>query len=172
VLKSDIPYLPEAFDRYIITAYDIEIIDGLMKAKEDIQSIPFGKLEQLGDKAYAPEKWTVKDMFQHMIDTERIFNYRALRFARMDATALPGFEENDYAANADASHRTIKDLIQEFINVRETTIQLFSSFTDKMLLAEGTASGRKITTLALGYSIIGHQLHHYKILNERYLVMI
>ncbi len=169
--KSDIPYVTEAFDNYIRVAYDIELIAGLQKAKHEMQSIPFSKLEELGDKAYAPNKWTVKDLLQHLIDSERIFNYRALRFARMDATALPGFEENDYAANADASHRTMQDLMQEFIAVRETTIQLFTSFTDKMLLAEGTASGRRITTLALGYAIIGHQLHHYKIIEERYLVM-
>ena len=169
--KSDIPYVTEAFDNYIQVAYDIELIEGLQKAKEEIHSIPFSKLEDLGDKAYAPNKWTVKDLFQHMIDTERIFNYRALRFARMDATALPGFEENDYAAHADAAHRNMKDLLQELITVRETTIQLFTSFTDKMLLAEGTASGRKITSLAIGYAIIGHQLHHYKVIQERYLTM-
>jgi uncharacterized damage-inducible protein DinB len=118
---------------------------------------------------YAPEKWTVKDVLQHMIDAERIFVYRALTFARKDGTPLPGFEENDYAANADTSVRSLQSLKDEFIATRNSTDIFLSNLTDEELKQEGSANNNPITVNAIAFIIIGHILHHKRVLEERYL---
>jgi hypothetical protein len=104
-----------------------------------------------------------------MIDAERIFAYRALRFARNDKTDLPGFEEKDYAPEANAHGRSIQHLADEAERVRLSTIDLFKSFTPEMLMREGTANKNKISVFNIGYIIPGHETHHRKILTERYL---
>ena len=118
---------------------------------------------------YEPNKWTPKDVILHIVDAERIFQYRALRIARCDKTALPGFEENSYVETANANSRTLNSIIEEFKLVRTTTIQLFETFNEHQLLEIGTASDKTISVRALLPIIIGHQLHHQNILNERYL---
>ena len=130
-----------------------------------VQNIPMDKF----DYSYAEGKWTIKDILQHLIDAERVFSYRALRFARLDATPLPGFEENDYALNANGSARTIKDLLSELLTVRESTLSLFKNFSDEILMRKGIASGNEMTVRAIGFIIIGHQNHHQKVFQERYL---
>ena len=129
------------------------------------QSIPLDKI----DYRYAEGKWTIKDILQHLIDTERIFAYRALRIARKDQTPLPGFEENDYADNAFANQRELNDLMDEFKVVRQSTIHLFRTFTDEQLAFLGTASDKLISVRAIGYIISGHQKHHINVFKERYL---
>jgi uncharacterized damage-inducible protein DinB len=126
----------------------------------------------LGDKVYAQDKWTVKQMLQHIIDTERIFTYRILRISRGDKTPLPGFEENDYANNAKVDSRTIDDLIREFALVRESSKALISSIDDITLLNEGIASGNPITAAAISFAMLGHLVHHISILEERYFPLI
>jgi uncharacterized damage-inducible protein DinB len=118
---------------------------------------------------YQEDKWTIKDIVRHIIDAERIFAYRALRFARFDRTPIPGFEENDYAANVNTTTIEMADLLQEFILVRKSTIKLFESFTEKMLAAKGIASGKEISVLALGFIVSGHAIHHQNVIRERYL---
>ncbi len=118
---------------------------------------------------YQEDKWTIKDIVRHIIDAERIFAYRALRFARFDRTPIPGFEENDYAANVNTSTIEMTDLLQEFILVRKSTIKLFESFTEEMLAAKGIASGKEISVLAIGFIISGHAIHHQNVVRERYL---
>ena len=106
-----------------------------------------------------------------MIDAERIFAYRALRFARNDKTPLSGFDENEYA-KADVSNRTVTDLLIEFAAVRQATLGLFLGFDDDILLRQGTASGNEISVLALGFTIVGHELHHFNVLRERYYPLV
>lgn len=130
-----------------------------------VQDIPMDK----HDYAYAEGKWKIKDIIQHLIDCERIFSYRALCFARNDQTALPGFEENDYAAEAKGNTRTIMSLLTELSAVRHSTMLLFKNFTDAELLHVGTASNNQMSVRAIGFIIIGHQNHHQKIFEERYL---
>ena len=130
-----------------------------------VQDIPMDKF----DYRYAEGKWTIKDIIQHLIDTERIFSYRALRFARNDKTDLPGYDENNYAAAAGADTRHLQTLLTELSIVRQGTINLFKSFSADALLNTGTASGYNVSVRALGYLIIGHQNHHIKIYKERYL---
>ncbi len=125
--------------------------------------------EEKADFSYAPNKWSLKDLFQHMIDTERIMGYRLLRIARNDQTPLPGFEENNYAVNAKAGNRTFDSLKIEFQALRQTTDLLIESLTEEQLSNAGTASGQRATANAIGYIIFGHLLHHKKIIEELYL---
>ena len=120
--------------------------------------------------AYAPDKWTIKQMLQHVIDTERIFAYRALVIARKEPAALLGFDENEYAKNATASHRNWKEMIAEWKILRQSTNILFGSFTEEDLKQKGTASNLPISVNALGFIIFGHALHHLHVLKERYSI--
>ena len=130
-----------------------------------VQNIPMDK----HDYRYAEGKWTIKDIIQHLIDTERVFSYRALRFARNDSTELPGYDENLYAATANGSERKLQEMLTELALVRQSTIMLFKSFGEEALLRKGIASGNPATVRALGFIIIGHQNHHIKVFKERYL---
>ncbi len=118
---------------------------------------------------YAEDKWTVKEMLQHIIDTERIFAYRALVIARKDKTALPGFDENDYARESEANNRTWRSLVDEFELVRKSTDCLLLSFSPEQLQQVGTTNNYATSTEAVCFIIFGHILHHKNILVERYL---
>jgi len=130
-----------------------------------VQDIPMDR----HDYRYAEGKWTIKDIIQHLIDTERIFSYRALRFARNDTTQLPGFDENSYAIAAAGSERKLQEMLTELALVRQSTIMLFKSFSYEDVLKNGVASGNVASVLALGFIIIGHQNHHINVFKERYL---
>ncbi len=170
--KSNINPMPEYFDRYINLVPDIEIIEAFDNSIEQLNSIDRDLFTKLDGKRYAPDKWTVKDIIQHSIDTERILSYRALRFARNDDTPLHGFDENSYAVNTTANDRTIISLLQELMLVRGTTKMMFENFNHPMLLRKGIASNKEISVLALGFTIIGHQLHHLRIIEQRYIPLI
>jgi len=130
-----------------------------------VREIPMDKY----DYRYAEGKWTIKDIIQHLIDSERVFAYRAMRFARHDETALPGFDENLFAANANADKRSINDLLTEMSALRHANIAMFKAFSQEELLNKGTASGYTVSVRAFGFLIIGHQNHHIKVFRERYL---
>ena len=119
--------------------------------------------------AYADGKWTLKEMLQHIIDAERIFAYRALCFARKEAATLPSFEENDYAAASEGNRRTWKDLTEEFVAVRKSTLFLYESFSPDMLATVGKAGSNSLSVSELGFTILGHFYHHKRIMEERYL---
>lgn len=130
-----------------------------------VQNIPADKY----DYRYVEGKWAIKDIIQHLIDAERIFAYRALRFARNDKTPLASFEENDYVEEAQATKRSLQELLSELLMVRQATIALFKSFNAEELLRIGIASDNPMSVRALGFVIIGHQNHHQRIFEERYL---
>lgn len=130
-----------------------------------VQDIPMDKF----DYRYAEGKWTIKGILQHIIDAERVFAYRALRFARNDKTELPGFEENSYADQAHGNKRSIQVLLTELAVVRQSTLSLFKSLSEEELLRSGIASNNPMSVRALGFVIIGHQNHHQRIFKERYL---
>lgn len=130
-----------------------------------LNSIPATK----HDFRYAEGKWTIKEVLQHLIDSERVFAYRALRIARKDTTPLHGFDENHYAANAKADKRSWNELMEEFQLVRRSSEIFFRSLDEDQLEANGTASDSPTYVTALGYIIIGHGLHHKNVLQERYL---
>lgn len=117
---------------------------------------------------YAPGKWTQKELLQHVLDSERIFAYRALCFARSEKQLLPAFSENDYAAVSDANRRGHHDLLQEYRVVRESTILLFKSFSETQLKQSGQLPAGRISVNALGFAICGHNLHHLSVCRTRY----
>jgi uncharacterized damage-inducible protein DinB len=130
-----------------------------------VQDIPMDKF----DYSYAEGKWTIKDIIQHIIDAERVFAYRALRFARNDSTELPGYEEDDFAKYANGSIRSIMELLNELSAVRYATLSLFKSFDAEQMGRIGIASNNPMSVRAIGFIIIGHQNHHQQVFSERYL---
>ena len=118
---------------------------------------------------YAKDKWTIKEVLVHIIDDERIYAYRALRFARNDKTVLPGFEQDDFARNSGANDRSIENILEEYEAVRQATITLFNGLEDQALLRSGVANNNPVTVRALAYHIAGHELHHINIIRNRYL---
>jgi DinB superfamily len=139
--------------------------DSLDSFVDFLAEIPFDKFEY----KYLPEKWTIKEIILHITDAERIFQYRALRFARFDKTPLSSFEENDYVPVSKANTRNFDSLVAEFISVRKATISLFENFTQEMLLSKGIVSNNEISVRAIGFIISGHSIHHQNIIRERYL---
>jgi uncharacterized damage-inducible protein DinB len=128
-----------------------------------------GLPESKADYAYAPGKWTLKEVLQHVTDAERIFSYRLLRIARNDATPLPPFEENDYVVNADANKRSFDAIKQEFLAVRRSSNLLIESLTEAQLNHRGIVSGTETSANAIAFILFGHLLHHKAVIEERYL---
>lgn len=160
---------PSFYHRYVAEAGGADLLQALRISEERMRSALLHFRPDQEDHRYAPGKWSVKEVAQHVIDGERIFAYRALRFARNDNTALPGFEENDYVPASRCERRTIKDLLREYGAVREATTLLFESLPPEALDRSGMANERPITVRALGWVIAGHSNHHVNILLERYL---
>ncbi len=160
---------PSFYHGYVEEAEGADLRQALRISEERMRGALTGIRPDQEDHRYAPGKWSVKEVVQHVIDGERIFAYRALRFARNDSTALPGFEENDYVPASRCERRTIKDLLREYVAVREATTLLFESLPPDALDRSGTANERPITVRALGWVIAGHSNHHANILLERYL---
>lgn len=160
---------PPFYHRYVEEAGGADLLQALRISEERMRSALLHFRPDQEDHRYAPGKWSVKEVAQHVIDGERIFAYRALRFARNDNTALPGFEENDYVPASRCERRTIKDLLREYGAVREATTLLFESLPPEALDRSGMANERPITVRALGWVIAGHSNHHATVLAERYL---
>ncbi|MBO6525354.1 MAG: DinB family protein [Balneolaceae bacterium] len=125
-----------------------------------------------GDKAYfryAPEKWTLKEVLGHMIETERLFSYRAFAISRGDKKPLPGMDQNEYMEGNNYNNRTLANLSNEYLAVRVSTIHLLGSMTKEMIAQQGNASGTDVTVRALAFIIAGHDIHHLNIIKEKYL---
>jgi hypothetical protein len=157
------------FDRYISLVPEGEIAVTLGKQIESTLSLIRGLSKAQGDLRYAPGKWSVKEVIGHLIDAERIFAYRALRFARNDATPLPGFDENSFVANAGFGSLALADLADEFEHTRKSNVYLFKQLDGDSWLRRGAASDNEISVRAIAYILAGHELHHVGILRSRYL---
>lgn len=157
------------YQKYIDQVPEGDIIQLLISAKAEmiafLQTFPPEKW----DYRYAEGKWSSREALLHIIDTERIFTYRALRIARNDQTPLPGFEQNEYVPASNAGNRSWNSLITEYVAVRESTIQLFQNFTPEMWQHTGTASNNPINALALAHITYGHERHHLNIFKASYL---
>jgi hypothetical protein len=127
------------------------------------------RTEADGDFRYAPDKWTLKEVIGHLNDTERVMSYRALRISRADQTPLAGFEQDDYVRNGPFAHTTLPDLIEDYIAVRRATISLFRNLDEAAWSRRGIANNHEVTVRALAWIIAGHELHHKKIIEEKYL---
>ncbi len=137
----------------------------LKHMKQLIRSQPEEKLLY----RYSPDKWTIKEILVHIIDDERIYGYRALRFARNDQTPLPGFEQDDYTSHSLANDRSIKDIMKEYEAMRSSTIAMFRGFDKSALKRSGIANNHVMSVRAAAYHIAGHELHHIRLIKERYL---
>ena len=148
---------------------DAELIQTLKDNSEDfssfLKSIPKDKWQY----RYAPEKWSILEMVQHIIDTERIFQYRALCFARNEKKSLPGFDHDIFVLNSEAENRDPKSLIEEFEIVRKSCFFLYESFSEDRLKIEGNMNDVIATPRAIGFIMAGHVLHHKEIINSKYL---
>jgi len=154
-------------EKYISLVPD-DVLGALDQQTEQIVQLFAERPETDGDFRYAPDKWSAKEVLGHIIDSERIFTYRALRAARRDQTPMEGFEQDDYVRNGDFGHRTLKSLIEEYQSVRAASITLFRSFSGDTWTARSTANQHEISVRALAFMTAGHELHHVKILRERY----
>ena len=159
----------EYYHKYIqeLDSDDILKILGnqLISSLELFKSIP----EERANYRYAEGKWSIKELLGHIIDTERIFAYRALCFARGEKQHLPGMEQDDYVREAEFDKRQFTDMIKEYELVRRSNLLLFKSFSEMELNRRGTASNNEVTVLAILFIIAGHELHHIKVLKEKYL---
>jgi uncharacterized damage-inducible protein DinB len=159
------------FEQYIqlVSQENTSIIENLEKSQNDFEVLLRDLPKEKHDFAYAEGKWTMKELIQHIIDTERIFCYRALCFARNDKTSLPGFDQDIFVDNDNANERNYYDLLDEMSTLRKSSIQLYKSFSEEALLRIGVASENKMSVRALGYLFSGHQIHHLNVIKERYL---
>jgi hypothetical protein len=166
----DLATVPSFYHGYIQRLNGADLTTALFGHQQTLsllQRLP----EEKWSCRYAEDKWTIKEMVQHIIDTERIFCYRALCFARGEKASLPGFDENKYAAASDADRRSSKDLLDELQNVQAGVVLLFRSFSDTQLQQVGTANGNPVSVKAIGLITAGHAVHHAAILKERYGVL-
>ncbi len=168
MMKSAINPMPEYYKQYIQLVTEDYLGVALKNSLGAIETIDINLFHNIGDTVYAPGKWTVKDILQHLIDSERVFSYRAMRFAREDSTELPGYDENLYAKTALASSRSLESILSEFESVRTSTIYLFESFSTQALLRIGACNEKQISVLGLVFTIIGHQIHHFNVINDKY----
>ncbi len=161
--------VPPFYKNYVKQIEETDLLQALRISGHRCLELVHSIAEEKSDFRYEPGKWSVREVLCHMIDGERIFSYRALRFARNDKTPLAGFEEKDYAPQANASGRSLQKIAAEIAHLRSSTIDLFESFTPEMLIRKGTANKNELSVIALGFIIAGHETHHCNILKERYL---
>ena len=159
------------FEQYLqlVSKEGKSIIEYLIDSQKNFESLLRNLPIEKHNFSYAEGKWTMKELIQHIIDTERIFSYRALCFARNDSTSLPGFDQDVFVENDNANDRDYYDLLDEMAVLRKSSVQLYKSFSDEALLRIGVASENKMSVRALGYLFSGHQIHHLNIVKERYL---
>lgn len=157
------------YERYIKLSNGVRLDDLFRSNMKEMLDLFEGLTEEDSMYRYEEKKWTLKEVLGHMIDTERIFNYRALCVARSEPNALPGFDQDIYVKNADFNALPLPALREQYEATRKSTIAMFSNFTDEELLRRGTISGYSFTVRATGYVIAGHELHHLNIINEKYL---
>lgn len=164
--------MPELYGRYIDLVEDLPINVALDKHFANIQNLNKEALEELGSLAYAPEKWTVKEVLQHLIDWERVFIYRAVIFARKEGTIPSGHDENIMASNSKANSKSIDEIIEDFLIVRSCTSSLFRGFDDEDLMTIGQNWNMEMSVLSVGFTVVGHQIHHFNMIQEKYLPLL
>jgi uncharacterized damage-inducible protein DinB len=156
------------YDRYVALVPGNDILNTLDQQRRETMLLLSGRDEDDGDFRYAPGKWSAKEVLGHVCDTERIFAYRALRIARADATPIEGFEQDDYVRNGPFGQRPLADLIEDFIAVRRATLSLLRNLDEAAWSRRASANKNEVSVRGLAYIIAGHELHHRRILEEKY----
>jgi uncharacterized damage-inducible protein DinB len=160
---------PEYFEKYIKLVNGENVIRALESQMLEMQALVSDLPSEKEDYAYAPGKWTIKEVIGHLIDCERVFGYRVLRFARGDSQDLPGFNEKEYVPAGKFNKRSFYDLAHEFSVLRESNIILVKNLDEECLSRRGTADKLGMTVRALVFSIAGHSAHHVRTIKSRYL---
>lgn len=160
---------PPYFEKYITRVDADTVSEAITRYAAGLSQFYTALPEAKADYAYAPGKWTLKDLLQHVTDTERVFAYRLLCISRGDQTPLPSFDENLYAVHAQASKRNLASLKEEFLAVRKASDLLLHSLSESQFAQSGIASSKPITANAIGFMLFGHLLHHQDVIAERYL---
>jgi len=158
------------YDRYISLVPGTNILGTLDTQRRQTLLLLSGRDEEDGNFRYSPEKWSAKEVLGHVCDTERIFAYRALRIARGDQTALEGFEQDDYVRNGSFARMPLEEIVEDYIAVRRATLTLFRNLEEPAWVRRGVANKNEVSVRALAYTIAGHEVHHRRILEERYFV--
>ncbi|WP_067147727.1 DinB family protein [Pseudotamlana agarivorans] len=161
---------PEFYKTYIDKVpTDLDLLEALEKGRttvlHDFKSIPEAKLSW----RYAPGKWTIKEVLQHIIDNERVFSYRCFRISRQDKTNLPGYEQDDFVATSNANEKSLKDLIEAYEAVRRNTMVLLNEMSETEFKHMGMVSGNPMSARAAAFVIVGHEIHHLQVLQQKYL---
>lgn len=174
-MSATAPVRPEAneyapyYERYVSLVPDADLVETLERQGAETVALLRGLSEEQGARRYEPGKWSVKQLVGHVCDGERIFSYRALAFARGDAQALPGMEQDEWMSGVDFDARTLSSLVDEFESVRAATVHLFRHLSPEAWARRGVASDNEVTVRALAYVVAGHEAHHVRVLKERYL---
>jgi hypothetical protein len=168
-MRPELESIPAAYRNYVAMVTENDLIEALRLSMERIQTLVSGIPESRAGHRYAEGKWSIGEVLCHLMDCERVFAYRALRFARGDRTPLAGFDQDVYAPQANAAARTLDRIGSEMAHLRICTIELFDSFTPEMLDRKGEVNHNVLSAAALGYIIAGHDRHHWKVMQERYL---
>ncbi|HZH96717.1 MAG TPA: DinB family protein [Flavisolibacter sp.] len=167
--KPGLENVPQFYHAYINLVADADLNETFVQHQITLPALLQNLEPAKWNFQYAEGKWTIKEMVQHIIDTDRIFCYRALCFARKESAALPGFDENNYAVASRAARRNRSDLMEELKTVQRSSAQLFASFDEVDFQSGGISNGNYISVAAIGFSLVGHTLHHVNILKARYL---
>lgn len=163
---------PSFFARYIERVPETDLVDALRSQVEVLRSVAAGIPPDRELYAYAPGKWTIRQVAGHLVDGERVFSYRALRFSRFDQTPLPGFDENEFVAHSRFNDTRLADHVEEFAAIRSANTRMFASFDEQQWSATGVANGNPISVRAIGYILVGHVRHHLHVLQDRYAVKV
>ena len=166
--KEWLENVPAYFDGYLKLVGEDDMIEAMKNSKSEFTAWATDISEDKGTYTYQEGKWTVNDMLQHVIDTERIFQYRSLSIARGEMNELPGFDHNSYAKNSKANQRKLSDIIAEFTRLRDASIDLYSSMDETNMKYKGMANGFVVQPVLFGYLITGHLRHHLNVLGARY----
>lgn len=158
-----------SYQKYVGLLEDADVVATLGRQLDATLALLASIDEAQAGSRYAPDKWSVRELVGHLIDSERVFAYRALRFARNDQTPVSGFEQDDYVLNGDFDSRTLADLAAEFEHLRRSNIHFFRSLSEDAWVRRGTANDSEVSVRALAHIMAGHELHHVQILQTRYL---
>ncbi len=170
--RSELKVLPEYFDRYILKCDDVSILEAIQSSITEIENLPMDKFVAIGQQVYAPGKWTLHEVFQHIIDTERIFAYRVLCYSRGETQAVLGFDEDLYATGSQANRRELSSILSELRIVHQSSYALYESFSEEMLDKMCFGFKGLYSVASAGFILAGHQRWHLDVIKERYYPLI
>lgn len=171
ITKPNYTDAPHYFHYFMDLVPENDLIAALKSCQKETEAL-FSAIDlEKEDYAYQAGKWSIKQVFRHILDCEIIFLYRILRFSRFDDTELPGFDENAYIDNVSANSYSLPQLLKEYHHLRNTMIALLETLTEEMLDVKGKANGKSVTARAMGYMIVGHNLHHCAVIRQKYLTL-